>query len=100
MRSVYSQRRRRLLDWRHRDFDRWLQPIPAFAGLHVAALLRHSEDAEEVVKRAQDRGVGVGSVGRYCIGRPDTQGLIFGYGAISEQAIGGGLSELRRVWQP
>ena len=77
-----------------------LDPIPSFAGLHVAALLRHSEDAEEVVKRARDRGVGVSSVGRYCIGRPDTQGLIFGYGAIGEQAITGGLSELRHVWRP
>jgi GntR family transcriptional regulator/MocR family aminotransferase len=96
MRSVYSQRRRRLLDGLHGDFARWLYPIPSFAGLHIAALLRHSEDAEEVVKRARDRGVGVSSVGRYCIGRANTQGLIFGYGAIGEQAIAGGLSELRR----
>jgi GntR family transcriptional regulator/MocR family aminotransferase len=100
MRSVYSQRRRRLLDGLQRDFARWLDPIPCFAGLHVAALLRHSEDAQEVVTRAHDQGVGVSSVGRYCIGRPDTQGLIFGYGAITEQAIAGGLSKLRHVWRP
>jgi GntR family transcriptional regulator/MocR family aminotransferase len=99
MRSVYSQRRRRLLDGLQRDFVRWLDPIPSFAGLHVTALLRHSEDAEEVVKRARDQGVGVGSVGRYCVGRPDTQGLVFGYGAIGEQAIVAGLSQLRRVWR-
>jgi GntR family transcriptional regulator/MocR family aminotransferase len=100
MRSVYAQRRRRLLDGLVRDFDRWLYPIPSFAGLHVAALLRQSEDAEEVVKRAQDRGVGVSSVGRYCIGRPDIQGLVFGYGVIGEQAIAAGLSELRLLWRP
>jgi len=100
MRSVYSQRRRRLLDGLYRDFARWLDPIPSFADLHVAALLRHSEDAEEVVKRAQGRGIGVSSVGRYCVGRPATQGLIFGYGAIGEQAIADGLSELRQVWRP
>jgi len=99
MRSVYSQRRRRLLDGLQRDFARWLDPIPSFAGLHTAALLRHSEDAEEVVKRAQDLGVGVSSVGRYCIGRPDIQGLVFGYGVIGEQAIAGGLSKLRHVWR-
>jgi GntR family transcriptional regulator/MocR family aminotransferase len=100
MRTVYAQRRRRLLEGLQRDFARWLCPIPSFAGLHVAALLRDSEDAEEVVKRAQEQGVGVSSAGRYCIGRPDSQGLIFGYGAIGEQAIVGGLSELRRVWRP
>jgi GntR family transcriptional regulator/MocR family aminotransferase len=99
MRSVYSQRRRRLLEGLQRDLARWLDPIPSFAGLHVTALLRHSEDAEEVVKRARDQGVGVGSVGRYCVGRPDMQGLIFGYGAIGEQAIVAGLSQLRRVWR-
>jgi hypothetical protein len=37
-------------------------------------------------------------VGNYSIGRPDAQALIFGYGAIGEQAITDGLSELRRVW--
>jgi GntR family transcriptional regulator/MocR family aminotransferase len=100
MRSVYNQRRRRLLDGLQRDFSRWLCAIPSFAGLHIAALLQESEDAEEVVKRAQDHGVGVLSVGRYCVGRADTQGLVFGYGAIGEQAIIGGLSQLRRVWRP
>jgi GntR family transcriptional regulator/MocR family aminotransferase len=100
MRSVYSQRRRLLLDGLQRDFGRWLYPIPCFAGLHVAALLRQPEDAQDVVKRAQERGVGVGSVGRYCLGKPETQGLIFGYGAIGEQAIDGGLSALRHVWRP
>jgi GntR family transcriptional regulator/MocR family aminotransferase len=100
MRSIYGQRRWRLLDGLQRDFGRWLSPVPSFAGLHVAALLRNPEDAEEVVKRAGDQGVGLGSVGRYCLGRPDTQGLVFGYGVIAEQAIVGGLSELRRVWRP
>jgi GntR family transcriptional regulator/MocR family aminotransferase len=100
MRSVYAQRRQRLLDGLQRDFARWLCPVPSFAGLHVAALLRHSEDAEEVVKRARERGVGVSSVGAYSVGRPDAQALIFGYGAIGEQAIADGLSELRRVWRP
>jgi len=100
MRSVYAQRRGRLLDGLQRDFAQWLCPIPSFAGLHVGALLRQSEDAEEVVKRALERGVGVSSVGRYCVGRPDIQGLIFGYGGIGERAIADGLSELRHVWRP
>jgi GntR family transcriptional regulator/MocR family aminotransferase len=100
MRSVYSQRRRLLLDGLQRDFARWLYPIPCFAGLHVAALLRQSEDAQDVVMRAQQRGVGLGSVGRYCVGKPESQGLVFGYGAIGEQAIADGLSALRHVWRP
>jgi GntR family transcriptional regulator/MocR family aminotransferase len=99
MRSVYSRRRGLLLEGLQRDFARWLRPIPSFAGLHIAALLQHSADAEEIVRRARQQGVGLGSVGRYCLGKPDIQGLTFGYGAIDEQAIARGLSELRRVWR-
>jgi GntR family transcriptional regulator / MocR family aminotransferase len=97
MRSLYSQRRRRLLDGLQRDFGRWLHPIPSFAGLHVSALVR--EDAEGLVERAREVGVGVSSVGRYCVGKVDTQGLVFGYGAISEQSIVEGLALLRRLWR-
>lgn len=100
MRTVYAQRRRRLLEGLHRDFARWLRPIPSFAGLHIAAALQHSEDAEEIVRRARERGVGVASVGRFYIGKADIQALAFGYGVIDEPAIARGLSELRRVWQP
>jgi GntR family transcriptional regulator/MocR family aminotransferase len=95
MRSVYSQRRRRLLEGLQRDFGHWLKPVPSFAGLHVAALLQG--DAEEVVERAREIGVGIGAVGRYCVGKPDIQGLVFGYGVISERSIVEGLARLRRV---
>jgi len=95
MRSVYSQRRQRLLDGLQRGFSRWLTPVPSFAGLHVAALLQ--VDADEVVERAREIGVGIGAVGRYCLGTPQIQGLVFGYGAISERSIVEGLARLRQL---
>jgi GntR family transcriptional regulator/MocR family aminotransferase len=97
MRSIYSQRRRRLVDGLQRDFGRWLHPIPSFAGLHVAALLQ--DDAEEVVERARNVGIGVSAIGRFCVGKPDIQGLVFGYGAISERSIVEGLARLRQLRQ-
>jgi GntR family transcriptional regulator / MocR family aminotransferase len=97
MRSIYSQRRRLLLDGLQRDFARWLYPIPSFAGLHIAALLKNSKDAEDIVARARDVGVGVGTVGRYCFGKSHVQGLVFGYGTIPESAITEGLARLRQL---
>ncbi|MBS0418834.1 MAG: PLP-dependent aminotransferase family protein [Proteobacteria bacterium] len=94
MRSVYSQRRRRLIEGLQRDFSHWLTPVPSFAGLHVAALL--PGDAEEIVERARELGVGIGAVGRYCLGKP-IQGLVFGYGVISERSIVDGLARLRQL---
>jgi len=95
MRSIYSQRRRRLIDGLQRDFGQWLHPIPSFAGLHVSALVQG--DAEALVERARDVGVGIGAVGRYCVGKPSVQGLVFGYGALSERSIVDGLDRLRQL---
>ena len=97
MRSIYSQRRRLLLDGLQRDFARGLYPVPSFAGLHIAALLKKSQDAEDIVERARDVGVGVSTVGRYCVGNADVQGLVFGYGAITERSIVDGLTQLRQL---
>ena len=51
----------------------------------------------EVVERAREVGVGIGAVGRYCVGKPDVQGLVFGYGAISERSIVEGLARLSQL---
>src|SRR4051794_36658180 len=48
MRAIYSQRRRVLLD----GLPGWLHPIPSFAGLHIAALIKRSRDARDLIERA------------------------------------------------
>jgi GntR family transcriptional regulator/MocR family aminotransferase len=93
MRSIYNQRRRLLLD----GLPHWLHPIPSFAGLHIATLIKNSKSAEDLVERARDVGVGISTVGRYGVGKLDLQGLVFGYGAISERSVVEGLSRLRQL---
>jgi GntR family transcriptional regulator/MocR family aminotransferase len=93
MRSIYNQRRRLLLD----GLPSWLHPIPSFAGLHIAALIRNSKSADEIVERARDVDVGIGTVGRYCVGKLDLQGLVFGYGGITERSIAEGLKRLSQL---
>ncbi|HEY2403631.1 MAG TPA: PLP-dependent aminotransferase family protein [Steroidobacteraceae bacterium] len=93
MRSIYNQRRRLIID----GLPGWLHPIPSFAGLHIAALVKNSKNAEDLVQRARDVGVGIGTVGRYSVGKLDLQGLVFGYGAIAERSITEGLKRLRQL---
>jgi GntR family transcriptional regulator / MocR family aminotransferase len=93
MRSIYNQRRRLLLD----GLPSWLHPIPSFAGLHIAALIKISKSADDLVERARDVSVGIGTVGRYCVGKLDLQGLVFGYGAIAERSITEGLKRLSQL---
>jgi DNA-binding transcriptional MocR family regulator len=38
MRDVYQQRRRLLLESLHDKLGEWLQPIPSFYGMHIAAV--------------------------------------------------------------
>ena len=96
VRSVYGERRQLLLDGLQRDFSRWLQPIPAAAGLHLAATGAAGLDA--IVERARQAGAGVDSLRPYYLGKPTQRGLVFGYGAIDGDAIVEGLSELRRLF--
>jgi len=91
MRAIYSRRRRLLLE----GLPNWLHPIPSFAGLHIAALTERS--ADDFVERARHIGVGIGSVSTYCVGKPQTQALIFGYGGIPERSIVEGLAQLRQL---
>jgi GntR family transcriptional regulator / MocR family aminotransferase len=59
-RRIYQARRDRITQTLARDFPDLLDPIPAVAGLHVAAHLRiTSADDEAVVDHARRAGVGI-----------------------------------------
>jgi len=98
MRAIYAKRLEVLLAHLHRDFGRWLEPIPSIAGLHVAAFTKTLVDSDRIVQRAREREVGVYSLRPYYFEGPSRSGLVFGYGAIDEREIIEGLSRLRRVW--
>jgi GntR family transcriptional regulator / MocR family aminotransferase len=49
----------------------------------------------DVVQRALARGVRVGRLSGYFLGRPTQTGLVLGYGAIAEGRIDEGLRRLR-----
>jgi GntR family transcriptional regulator / MocR family aminotransferase len=70
----------------------------ANAGLHVLAWFRNRapEDAEEIVARAEQAGVGVYPVTPYYLDRPPAAGLVLGYAALSANEIEAGITLLAR----
>lgn len=96
MRRIYDDRRNALLERLDRDFP-WLQPIPAAAGLHLAALAAPGVDVAAFIARARQADVGIEPLRTYQFQKPTAPGILFGYGALSEAAIVAGMTRLRRV---
>jgi GntR family transcriptional regulator/MocR family aminotransferase len=97
MHRIYGGRRAQLLRDLHRGFDRWLEPLPSMAGLHVAVRLRPSVDEGGVVRGARRHDVAVNALRPYYQGTAAMRGLLLGYGAIDEAGIAEGLARLRRA---
>jgi GntR family transcriptional regulator/MocR family aminotransferase len=97
MRELYKQRRQLLLRSLHEDFTEWLQPIPSFYGMHVAAIARTGVDLDRVALDLAHNNVKIHALSRYYLGSQTGAGLIFGYGAVGIPEINRGLSALRKA---
>jgi GntR family transcriptional regulator/MocR family aminotransferase len=73
----------------------WLTVVESAAGLHLCAW--SSVDVGPVGARARAAGVGVQALADFCLG-PVQQGLVIGYGAISQERITEGLRRLAAVF--
>jgi GntR family transcriptional regulator/MocR family aminotransferase len=99
MRQVYAERRSALLEGLHTQLSRWLEPIPAAAGLHVTALCKPSADGRTLLQRAQGCGVELSPLECCYLGESRKAGFVLGYGATETSAIITGLSMLHRAWK-
>jgi GntR family transcriptional regulator/MocR family aminotransferase len=94
MQRLYAERRRLLLQALNGELDRWLEPLPSLAGLHVTAKLRRAGSEAALVERLREAGVGVGGLRPFYYGPPAMRGLVFGYGNIGATAIAEGVKIL------
>src|SRR5262249_16032743 len=99
MRGVYGGRRRALLEAVETYCTDDLEPFAAMAGLHIAARLQWTSDAEEVVRRAAAAGVGIRSIAEFAARRTTVAGFVFGYGAVAERTIEAGIQHLSCILQ-
>ena len=96
MRGIYQQRRELLLQLLQDKLNEWLQPIPSFYGMHIAALADPGVDLEAVARGLLQQQVKIHTLSRYFLG-PQTQvGLVFGYGTVDLPEIRRGASQLRK----
>jgi GntR family transcriptional regulator / MocR family aminotransferase len=104
MRDLYRSRMEALLQYSHR----WLRGVVeierADAGLQTIGWLTGGMDDQRVSLAAARAGIQVPNVSRYCIETPRPPGLVFGFGAFSEQELENGVQALARVletiWHP
>ena len=99
MRHVYRQRREALLMALTGELGEWLEPVPSFYGMHVAATVRDSArlDLELVAEILQSHNVKIHTVTRYYVNQQGQPGLIFGYGVVGLPEIAQGIDTLRKV---
>jgi len=87
MRRVYGERRQVLLDGLREDLGRWLQPLPAEAGIHLATRIRQRGAATRIIAQAREHAPGAQPLGRFALGAECEAGLVFGFGCIEAGAI-------------
>ena len=95
MRDIYKRRRELLLNFLQEELAEWLDPIPSFYGMHVAAVARISLDFDQVTEVLLRNNVKIHALSRYYFGPQTRTGLIFGYGAVDLSDMNRGLSLLR-----
>jgi GntR family transcriptional regulator/MocR family aminotransferase len=87
------------LSFLHQELGQWLDPIPSYYGMHVAATSRTALDLERVAEGLVADGVKIHTLNRYYLGPATQAGLIFGYGAPDVAQMNRGLRALRRALQ-
>ncbi|RDI97012.1 PLP-dependent aminotransferase family protein [Dyella solisilvae] len=97
MRRIYGERRQALLDALARHVGDALEPIPAEAGLHVAARLRWPVAAGTVVAEAARQGLRIESLDDNAIGDSAPHGLLFGLGVLPAESMDEAVRVLGRV---
>jgi GntR family transcriptional regulator/MocR family aminotransferase len=97
MRAIYKKRRQLLLNVLQGKLGDWLDPIPSYYGMHVAAVARTSLDLDGMAERLVQDNVKIHSFTRYYLGPQTRAGLIFGYGAVDLPEMSRGLAALHRL---
>ena len=97
LRQIYRQRRQALMKGVERRLGSWLDLVPSFYGMHVAAVARRKLDGEAIASWLDARNVKLHALDRYFIGSKRQQGFVLGYGAVDVEQIGAGIEALRQA---
>ena len=92
----YANRHAQVAASLQQRLGRWLEIVPAAAGMHLAAesVCGHSLDAARLVRQADERGVRIVALSAFSAGAATTPGIVIGYGAIPRSRIDDGMRQL------
>ena len=96
MRRLYDARRQALLAALARHGGARLQPVQAWAGLHVSALWAAGPVPKGLVERAAARGIGVETLERYAWAGAAQRGLAFSFALVEAGQIDAAVAALFR----
>jgi GntR family transcriptional regulator/MocR family aminotransferase len=97
MRHIYNRRRTHLLARLLRDFVGVLTPLPSTYGMHVAAEVTASLNADDLAGALAGHNIQMHSLARYAFERPQRSGLVFGFGTADEAGLDRALNVLRKT---
>jgi GntR family transcriptional regulator / MocR family aminotransferase len=99
MREIYRRRRELLVEAVRSELADWLEPIPSFYGLHVAAKARPGVDLEAAASTLSSQNVRIHTLSRYYAAEPGPAGMVFGYGVADLSEIQTGVERIRKALQ-
>jgi GntR family transcriptional regulator/MocR family aminotransferase len=97
MTPIYAERRQAILDGLQADLAPWLTPVPAVAGLHLAARIRPGVDPRSLVEALHRHVPGATSVAEYSMQADAPAMVVFGFGVIDVGLIRPALARLAQA---
>jgi GntR family transcriptional regulator/MocR family aminotransferase len=99
MRTLYDKRRQTLVRALEHHFAGRIEILGENAGMHLMARLRTPFGDQEIVRRAQNAGVGLVSARPYYMGQAPADEFVLGYAGLSERRIQEGVRRLAKAVQ-
>jgi GntR family transcriptional regulator/MocR family aminotransferase len=97
MRRLYADRRTALLEAMGEPSNRWLEPYPSAAGLHLALRLPQALDARRLLAVAAELGVGAYPAAQFAVGERPCNAVVLGYGGLDAERVRQGAEALLRA---
>lgn len=97
MRSLYDQRRKKLVNALHNQLGKRVSIMGENAGMHVMLQLKTRLSDADVVERARQAGVGITCASPYYLGKAHTGQFILGYTEMTESKIEKGVEILSQA---
>jgi GntR family transcriptional regulator/MocR family aminotransferase len=97
MREIYAARRATLIELLRRELGESVEIQPSEAGLHLVCWLPPGLHDQCIAQQASMNGLEVMPLSAFTLGSSQREGLVLGYGAVSEREIQAGVRQLARV---